>query len=194
MRLPCDAALLVIDAGEVLDDPGRAPNGSAGAAALVAELVAAWSVEALPVFDIRRDPAGPVAADRPQRLRDHEASEAPADEIEIDQSVEGAFADGRLEEALDEIGATTLVVCGALTGKRLEASVREGGRRGYRIFVVGEACWALDARDPSGRPRPAAEIHAHSLAAMRAQDAQIVTGAMALQAAGMANARRRKQR
>ena len=62
-----------------------------------------------------------------------------------------AFVGADLEARLDELGATTLVFCGALAAHALEASVRHAGDLGYQVFVVADACQATDAVDVDGR-------------------------------------------
>jgi nicotinamidase-related amidase len=196
MRLPYDVALIVIDVQHAIDDPRWGPRNNPGAEGAVAELLAAWRAEALPIFHIRHDstePFSPYRPDAPGHGFKPEAAPLPGETV-IGKSANSAFAGTKLEDALDAIGATTLVVCGALTNNCVEATVRQGGNLGYRVFLVADACWAVDETDLSGRLWPAADVHALSLANMQGEYAEIVSSAVALQAAGMANARRRKQR
>jgi nicotinamidase-related amidase len=195
MRLPCDAALLVIDMQQAIDDPRWGSRNNPGAEGVIAELLAAWRAEDLPVFHVRHDstergspyrPNGPGHGFKP-------AAQPLAGETVIGKSTNSAFVDPTLEAALDEIGATTLVVCGVLTNNSVEATVRHGGNLGYRIFVVADACWAVDKRDLSGRLWSAADVHALSLANLHGEYAEVVDGAAALRAAAMANVRRRRR-
>jgi nicotinamidase-related amidase len=195
MRLPCDAALLVIDVQEAIDDPRWGPRNNPGAEAVIAELLAAWRAERLPVFHIRHDstePESPYRPDGPGRGF-KPAAQPLAGETIIGKSTTSAFVDTSLEAGLDEIGATTLVVCGVLTNNSVEATVRHAGNLGYRIFVVADACRAVDKRDLSGRLWPAADVHALSLANLHGEYAEVVDGAAALRAAALANARRRRR-
>ena len=195
MRLPCDAALIVIDVQQAIDDPRWGPRNNPGAEAMIAALLAAWRAESLPIFHIRHDstePGSPYRADGPGHGF-KPAAEPLAGETVIGKSANGAFVATPLEEALDAIGATTLVVCGALTNNSVETTVRHGGSLGFRIFVVADACWAVDRRDLSGRLWPAADVHALSLANMQGEYAEVVDGAAALRAAALANARRRRR-
>ena len=194
MRLPCDAALIVIDVQEAIDDPRWGPRNNPGAEAVIAELIAAWRAQALPIFHIRHDSTEPNSAYRPNTPGHPFKPEAAplAGETVIGKSANSAFIGTALEEALDAVGATTLVVCGVLTNNSVETTVRHGGNLGYRIFVVADACWAVDKHDLSGRLWPAADVHALSLANMQGEYAEVVDGAMALRAAALANARRRK--
>jgi nicotinamidase-related amidase len=196
MRLPCDAVLLLIDLQQAIGDPVYGPRNNPGAEENVAALLAAWRAETLPILHIRHDstePASPYRPDAPGHAFKPETAPL-AGETVIGKSATSAFVGTALEEALDALGATTLVVCGALTNNSVEATVRHGGNLGYRIFVAADACWAVDKADLSGRLWPAADVHALSLANMHGEYAEVVTSAMALQAAAMANARRRKRR
>jgi nicotinamidase-related amidase len=196
MRLPCDAALIVIDVQRAIDDPRWGPRNNPGAETVIAALIAAWRAEALPIFHIRHDstePASPYRPNAPGHPFKPEAAPLPGEAI-IGKSANSAFIGTALEEALDAVGATTLVVCGVLTHNSVEATVRHGGNLGYRIFVVADACWAVDKSDLSGRIWPAEDVHALSLANMQGEYAEVVPSALALQAAGMANMRRRKMR
>jgi nicotinamidase-related amidase len=171
-----------------IDDPRWGPRNNAGAESLIAALISAWRAEALPLVHIRHDSTEPDShAFKPEA--------APlAGETVIGKSANSAFIGSALEETLDALGVTTLVVCGVLTHNSVEATVRHAGNLGYRVFLVADACWAVDKTDLSGRLWSAADVHALSLANMHGEYAEVVSGAMTLQAAAMANARRRKQR
>jgi nicotinamidase-related amidase len=196
MRLPCDAALIVIDMQIAIDDPRWGPRNNAGAESLIAALISAWRAEALPLVHIRHDSTEPDSPYRPGSPGHAFKPEAAplAGETVIGKSANSAFIGSALEETLDALGVTTLVVCGVLTHNSVEATVRHAGNLGYRVFLVADACWAVDKTDLSGRLWPAADVHALSLANMHGEYAEVVSGAMTLQAAAMANARRRKQR
>ena len=139
---------------------------------------------------ISTEPGSPCRPDSPPHGF-KPAARALAHETIIGKSANSAFVGTGLEEALDEIGATTLVVCGALTNHSVEAAVRHGGDLGYRIFVVADACRTVEKRDLAGRLWPAADVHALSLANMHGECAAVVDSMTALRAAGMAKARRR---
>ncbi|HLH50373.1 MAG TPA: cysteine hydrolase family protein [Roseiarcus sp.] len=196
MRLPCDSTLLVIDVQEAIDDASWGPRNNDGAEEVIAALLAAWRAEALPIVHVRHDLLDPRSPYRPGAPghRFKALAQPLAEERIIAKHANSAFIGTRLEEALDEIGATTLVICGALTHNSVEATVRHGGNLGYRVFVVADACWAADKRDLSGRLWPAEDVHALSLAHMHGEYAQVVDSATTLRAAALANARRRRVR
>jgi|SRR5579863_8055408 len=193
MRLPCDATLIVIDVQEAIDDAQWGQRNNENAEEIIAALLAAWRAETLPIVHIRHDSTearSPYRPDAPGH-RFKEAARPLADERVVAKSTNSAFVGTRLEETLEEIGATTLVVCGALTHNSVEATVRHGGNLGYRVFVVADACWAVEKRDLVGRLWPADHVHALSLAHMHGEYAQVVDSPTTLQAAALANARRR---
>jgi nicotinamidase-related amidase len=195
MRLPCDAALLLIDLQQAIADPVFGPRNNPGAEANVAALLAAWRRENLPIVHVRHDstePASPYRPDAPGHAFLPQALPRDGETI-IGKSVNSAFIGTELEAALDALGATTLVVCGVLTNNSLEATVRHGGNLGYRIFVVADASWAVEKRDLSGRLWSAEDVHALSLANMQGEYAAVLDTARTLVAAGMANARRRRR-
>ena len=83
-----------------------------------------------------------------------------------------AFAETELE--LDTVGATTLVICGALAKGSVEATLRAFAALGYRVFLVEDAC------------SPASDMRA-----LAGDDAKVVDGATTLAAARRARARER---
>jgi nicotinamidase-related amidase len=180
MRLPADAVLLIIDAQ-------AAGNAGAGDGPEVekniAALVAAWRAEGLPLAHV--DPVTRTA--RPA------LAIPPRDgEIALVRHATSAFAGAVLESRLDELGATTLVLCGALGAQALEASARHAADLGYRVFVVADACWAADTADLQGRLWRAEDVRARTLSRLKGETATIVDVATTLRAAATARARQRR--
>ncbi len=194
MRLPADATLIVFDMGEAIGDPRREPPDNADAEAKIAALIAAWRAEGLPLIHVRHDsigPESPGARDAPGHR--FKASPTPREvETVIGRAAHGAFVGTRLEALLEDIGATTLVLCGALAANALEPTVRDAANLGFSVFVVADACCAADTIDPSGTRRPAENARALSLARLEGEDARIVDAATALNAAATAKARQRR--
>lgn len=174
MRLPADAVLLVVDAEGVSDGAGRGA-GDPEADSKIAALIAAWRTEGLPLIHIGR------------------AARPPDGEMAVDRDAMSAFVGTRLEERLDELGATTLVLCGALATHALEATARHAGDLGYQVFVVADACRAAEAVDLRGRPWPAEDVRALTLARLSGETATVVSSATALGAAATAKARERRK-
>ena len=177
MRLPADAVLIIVEAQESID-PRLVAGHASAADENIAALVAAWRAEGLPLAHVGR---------RPPAL-----SHAPPDgEILVAGDATSAFVGTALEAGLDELGATTLVICGALATQALEASARHAADLGYQVFVVADACRPADALDLNGRLWPAEDVRALVLARL-SEAAAIVDAATALRAAATAKARQRR--
>ena len=108
------------------------------------------------------------------------------------KNANSAFVGTGLETMLDELGATTLVICGVLTPNSVEATARHAGNLGYQVFVVADACWAVDKMDLRGKRWPAEDVHALSLAHLEGEYASIVSAMTTLQAAALAKSRQRR--
>jgi nicotinamidase-related amidase len=180
MRLPADAVLLIIDAQEAVDGPRHGVGDGSEVETAIAALIAAWRAEGLPLAHVGRQSAG---------------SPFPPlkGEIVIVRNATSAFDGADLEARLDELGATTLVLCGALATHALEASARHGADLGYQVFVVADACRAVDTADLKGRLWPAEDVRALALAHLKGETATIVDVATTLRAAETAKARQRRE-
>ena len=180
MRLPADAVLLIIDAQQAVAGPRPGVGACPEVETNIAALVAAWRTEGLPLAHVGRQPAG---------------SPLPPleGEIVIVRNATSAFVGADLEARLDELGATTLVLCGALATHALEASARHAADLGYQVFVVADACRAVDTADVRGRLWPAEDVWALALAHLKGETATIVDVATTLRAAATAKARQRRR-
>jgi nicotinamidase-related amidase len=179
MRLPADAVLLIIDAQEAVDGPRHGGGEASEVETNIAALVAAWRAEGLPLAHVARQPGSSPLP--------------PLDgEIVIVRNATSAFVGADLEARLDELGVTTLVLCGALATHALEASARHAGDLGYQVFVVADACRAVDTADLGGRLWPAEDVRALALARLKGETATIVDAATTLRAAATAKARQRR--
>jgi nicotinamidase-related amidase len=165
LRLPADGTLIVAGAQEAIG-----ADCAPGFEANLASLVAAWRKEGLPVVHARLD-SGPAAS--------FKACAAPLEgETVIDAGAAGAFTGSALEVLLDNAGATTLVVCGALSA--VEQTARDAGDLGYQVFVPLDACWPANPTEP-------AFDH------LSRAGATVVDTASALGAAATAKARQRRE-
>ncbi len=181
MRLPADAVLLIIDAHEAIDDPRHVGGNAPEADKNIAALIAAWRAEGLPLAHVDRKAPAPPSPVAPLGA-----------EIVIARNAVSAFVDSDLEARLDELGATTLVLCGALATDALEASARHASDLGYQLFIVADACRAADVVDLNGRLWSAADVRSLALARLKGETATIVDAATALRAAATAKARQRR--
>ena len=196
MRLPADAALIVIDLQEAIDDrrlgPAQQSRGRGdhrrtrcrpGARSVCRSSIsatirssrcltvcAAWAGPSLQALRSAARRRNRDRQERQQRLRRHGARKPRSTSSE----------------------RRRWCVCGVLTQNSVEATARHGGNLGYRVFVVADACWAVDKLDLSGTRWPADDVHALSLAHMHGEYASIVDTATAVGAAAMAKTRQRR--
>jgi nicotinamidase-related amidase len=194
MRLPADAVLIVIDVQEAIDDPRWGPRNNLEAEANIAALIAAWRTEGLPIVHVRHDSVEPASPYAPHG-RGHRFKPCASPlhgETVIGKNANSAFVGTTLEGMLDELGATTLVICGVLTPNSVEATARHAGNLGYQAYVVEDACWAVDKVDLRGKRWPAEDVHALSLAHLQGEYASIADTATTLRAAASAKARQRR--
>jgi nicotinamidase-related amidase len=194
MRLPADAVLIVIDVQDAVDDPRFGARNNPGGEANIAALIAAWRAERLPLVHVRHDSVEPDSPYSPQ-ARGHRFKPCATplkSETVIGKNANSAFVGTGLENLLDEIGATTLVICGALTPNSVEATARHAGSLGYQVFVVGDACWAVDKTDLRGKRWLAEDVHALSLAHLQGEYATVVDALTTLRAAALAKVRQRR--
>ena len=193
MRLPADATLIVIDVQEAIDDPRWGPRNNPGAEANIAALIAAWRTEELPIIHVRHDfvePGSPYAPGSPGHP--FKACAMPLEgETRRRKDNQQRLRRHGPRGMLDELGATTLVICGVLTSNSLEATARHAGNLGYQAFVVADASWAVDKVDLRGRRWPAEDVHALSLAHLHGEYATVVATSATLAAAAAAKARQR---
>jgi nicotinamidase-related amidase len=181
MRLPADAVLLIIDAQEAVGGPRHGSNHAPQVEKNIVALIAAWRAEGLPLVHVgrTRDPAVLAAS--------------PLDgEIVIVRNATSAFVGADLEATLDELGATTLVLCGTLATHGLEASAWHAADLGYQVFVVADACLGADVVDLNGRRWLAEDVRALVLGRLKGEAATIVDAATTLRAAATAKARQRR--
>ncbi|MGB7976225.1 MAG: isochorismatase family protein [Roseiarcus sp.] len=180
MRLPADAVLLIIDAQDAVESARQGVGDGPEIEKAIAALIASWRAEGLPLVHAGRQMAGSPLA--------------PLEgEIVIVPNATSAFVGADLEARLDELGATTVVLCGALATHALEASARHAADLGYQVFVVADACRAVDTADLRGRLWPAEDVRALALAHLKGETATIVDVATTLRASAAAKARQRRE-
>jgi nicotinamidase-related amidase len=185
---------MIVDMQEAIDDPRFGARNNPGAEANVAALIAAWRAESLPLVHIRHDspePGSPYAPGTPGHRFKPCAAPLGGEPV-VGKNANSAFIGPSLEGLLDELGATTLVICGVLTPNSVEATARHAGNLGYQVFVVDDACWAVDKIDLRGRRWLADDVHALSLAHLQGEYASVVDAATTLLAASVAKARQRR--
>lgn len=181
-RLPDRTALILIDLQRAVDDPRWArygPRNNPGAESAAAALLGRWRQLAWPIVHVRHDstdpestyrPGGPGHPFKPEVARS-------ADETIIAKRVNSAFIGTDLDSHLRDIGAPALVILGVITNNSLEATVRNAGNLGHRVFVPEDACFTYGWLDLRGKLWAAEDVHALSLANMHGEYATVTSSA-----------------
>jgi nicotinamidase-related amidase len=184
LRVGRDAALLVIDVQNAIDDRKWGPRNNPDAEANIARLLTAWRDSGRAIFHIRHDSTFPDSPYRPgQPGNDFKREVKPRDgEAVVAKRTNSAFIGTDLDTRLRREGHTTVVVAGVLTHNSVEATVRMAGNLGFATIVVSDATWATDKTDLRGRRWPAEDVHQLSLANMHGEYATVLDTASVLKA------------
>jgi nicotinamidase-related amidase len=177
-------ALIVIDVQRAFDEweaAGKQRN-NLDAVARIAEMLAAFRGNGMPIFHIRHEgirPGSSFARDGTGFLVKDEAREIEGEPVIVKQ-VNSAFIGTDLEERLRAANIETLVICGATTNHCVETTTRMAGNLGFDARLVRDATWTFDRIGPDGDRYSAEQIHAMTLANLDGEFATIVTAAEVL--------------
>ncbi len=175
--LPENAALLVIDVQEGMDDPRQPPRDNPDAEANIARLLAAWRAADRPRIHVRDDSLNPdslYAPGKPGNAIKAIVAPLPGEPL-IAKHFHSAFIGTDLEARLRDAGITTLVVTGLVANHCVESTVRMAGNLGFMTYMVGDATAAFDGIGPDGTRFAAADIHAMTLMNLHGEFATVTT-------------------
>ena len=143
--LPIDAALILIDLQNAIDDASWGQRNNLEAESNVATLLRAWRATHRPVYHIRHDSSEPTSHYRPGQSGNHFKPEAQpiAGEIVIPKRTNSAFIGTDLELKLRGADQSLLVVAGVITNNSVEATVRMAGNLGFKTWLVEDATFNL---------------------------------------------------
>jgi nicotinamidase-related amidase len=176
LRLPSNAALLVIDVQRGFDDPRWGLRNNPEAEINIARLLAAWRKAERPVFHVIHDSlshGSPLRPGTAGNLPKPEAEPHPG-EVIYRKTVNSAFIGTSLEGDLRTAGINALVVVGLTTNHCVSTTVRMAGNLGFETYLVSDATATFDRAALDGRIRPAAEVHAAALSDLQDEFATIV--------------------
>ena len=164
-------ALLIVDWQNDYFDGGKFPLvGIDAAAKNAARVLAAFRAKGLPVIHIRheilREPA-PFFAPDSEGAEIHEIVAPERDEVVITKNFPNSFRETDLQDRLQALGASDLVIIGAMSHFCIDATTRAAADLGYRCTVAHDACATRDL-EFDGVAVPAAQVHAGFMAALAA--------------------------
>lgn len=176
------SALLIIDMQKGMASPAAGSRNNPQAESNIARLLRQCRTRNAIVVHVRHTSRTPGSAFWPgQPGAEFQEDLKPLDrEHVVEKNVPDAFIHTGLERWLRVRGVTALVIVGVSTNNSVEATARTAGNLGFETRVVSDATFTFDKTDYAGTPRPAAEVHAMSLANLEGEYAQIVSTEEAL--------------
>ncbi len=138
-------ALVLIDIQTGFDNPVWGERNNLTAEDNAARLLTHWRSTGQPVCHIRHvsvEPGSPLGPDTVGT--DFKALVMPNEgEAVFEKSVNSAFIGTGLQAHLDDIGATSLVICGLTTPHCISTTTRMAGNLGYNVTLAHDACAAF---------------------------------------------------
>lgn len=170
-------ALIVVDMQVGLDDPQYGERCNPNCEVNVKSLLNAWREAGQPIFFTRHislRTGSPLACGNAGTSIKCEVAPFEGEAI-FDKSVNSAFKNPELLDAVFRIHPSAVVVVGMATDACVTATAREAKDLGYATFVVGEACATFSRQSSVGASYSAAMVHDISLAALAASGIQVCT-------------------
>lgn len=162
-------ALLIVDLQNDYFEGGKFPLSKTDeATANAASILARFRASGLPVIHIRheilRKPA-PFFEPGTEGAEIHPAVAPAGNEAVITKNFPNSFRDTNLQDQLQVLGITDLVIIGAMSHFCIDATTRAATDLGYGCTVAHDACATRDL-EFDGVTVPAAQVHAAFMAAL----------------------------
>jgi nicotinamidase-related amidase len=185
IRLPPDAALIVIDVQQGFSDPTWGVRNNPDAEQKIAALLDAWRHTGRPVFHIQHLSSSESSPLHPRSPGSaiQEIVRPLENEPVLQKHVNSAFIGTPLEDSLRRRDIRTLVMVGLTTPHCVSTSARMAANLGFEVYLPGDAIAAFAMAGPDGTLYSADEIHNVSLATLHGEFATVVDSETLLAAA-----------
>ena len=171
-----NAALIIIDVQEVLDDPAQGKLNNPDAEKNIVKLLAKWRKNKLPLFLVQYispRKASPFHRDAPgSKLRDSVKPEPG--EVSITKHFESAFMKTDLEQRLRGAKLETLIFVGFYTDQCVASTVKVANNLGFKVVVVSDAAATAGCRGFNGKFYEGEDIHQLTLGSLRRDGIRII--------------------
>ena len=181
-----DAALLLIDVQQGLDDPRYGARNNPDAEQRIADLLAAWRDARRPVIHVQHlslEPQSPLRAEAPGHAFKVEALPMPGEPV-FRKHVNSAFIGTELEAHLRARGIGSLVIAGITTDHCVSTTARMAGNLGFAVTVVDDATATFERRGPDGAHYSADLMHRAALASLHGEFATVCSTRAVLETVG----------
>ena len=177
---PMNAALIVIDVQQGLDDPNFfGERNNPAAESNIAALLRRWRETARPIYHVQHHsttPGSPLQPTSPGVVVKPEAAPLEGEPVII-KHVNSAFIGTNLETQLREVGITTLVLCGLTTEHCVSTTTRMAGNLGFTAYLAADATAAHSKLTFDGATVPAQQVYTVALAELHGEFATVMTTA-----------------
>ena len=171
-----NTALIPVDVQQAFDFAPWPPRNNPDMEANGLRLLDAWRASGRPLVHVKHDsvvPGSTLAATQPgNALRP--GFEPRDGEPLVRKSVNAAFIGTDLDLRLRRLGVTSVVLFGISTDMCVSTTARVAANLGYRVTVVGDACFCFDQPDGKGGTIPAEQMHSAHLATLRAEFGEVL--------------------
>lgn len=175
MSLSSEAALLLIDVQQGLDDPRCGARNNPDAERRIADLLAAWRASGGPVIHVQHlslELHSPLREDAPGHAFKVEALPMAGEPV-FRKHVNSAFIGTDLEAYLRGRGIQALVVAGMTTDHCVSSTTRMAGNLGFTVTVIEDATATFERRGPDGTLYSADLMHRAALASLHEEFATV---------------------
>ena len=188
MTISPNAALLLIDIQQGLDDAYWGVRNNPDAEHHIAALLAAWRHKKRPVIHVQhmsQTPNSPLRPDQPGNAFKPEAAPQSGEPV-FQKTVNSAFIGTTLEAHLRGHRIDTLVVVGLTTDHCVSTTTRMAANLGFTAIVVSDATATFERTGPDGEHHSAEQMHKLALASLHGEFATVRRTSEVLEEFGMA--------
>ncbi len=174
--ISANAALIIVDVQEVLDDPSQGELNNPNAEHNIIKLLERWRSDELPVFHLQYispRKASPFHKDSPYSGIKQSVKPLPGEPVII-KHFESAFMKTDLEERLKKAGLHTLVFAGFYTDQCMAATVKTANNLGFNVYVVSDAAATTGCKGYNGKFYQAEDIHQLTLGSLQRDGISII--------------------
>ena len=172
-----DAALLIIDVQEGLDEPRLGARNNPEAESNMARLLEEWRSRGRPIFHVQHmstEPDSPLRPELPGKAIKREVAPIGSEPV-IQKRVNSAFIGTDLQERLEAAGVNSLIIVGLTTDHCVSSTARMAADLGFGATVVADATAAHERFSYDGSHHSAETVHELALANLHEEFAAILT-------------------